>query len=111
METLRLLYLFSGILLAVLSIPLILRKVKPNPFYGFRIEKTLDNEEIWYKVNRYTGWRLLVTAIAILVSALALPLIPGISVDAYALACLFVFCVFFFIGLVQAVRYMKTLGG
>jgi hypothetical protein len=37
---LLLLFTFSGFLLAVLSIPLILRKIRPNSWYGFQVRKT-----------------------------------------------------------------------
>lgn len=38
-----------------LVIPLILRRVPPNRFYGFRTPKTMGDSEIWYPVNRLTG--------------------------------------------------------
>ena len=34
-----------------ISIPLILEKVKPNSVYGFRTQKTLSNEIVWYKAK------------------------------------------------------------
>jgi len=48
-------FLVPGIIEIILSVPLILEKVKPNVLYGFRVKKTLSNKEIWYKVNKYTG--------------------------------------------------------
>jgi len=46
-------YVIFGVFLAVLAIPLWLEKIGPNGLYGFRIKKTLENEKIWYAVNRY----------------------------------------------------------
>jgi hypothetical protein len=49
----------------VLSIPLILEKVPPNRWYGFRVAKTLSSERIWYKTNRVAGFDLVWAGIAI----------------------------------------------
>jgi hypothetical protein len=43
-------FVVSGLLLCVLAIPMILKKVKPNFWYGFRVRKTLENPDIWYAV-------------------------------------------------------------
>ncbi len=48
-------FLFCGLLFIGISIPLILGKIPPNHWYGFRTRKTLSNKEIWYKVNKYMG--------------------------------------------------------
>ena len=45
----------EGLLIALLGIPLLRRKVKPNRLYGFRTPKTLGNETIWYEANAYAG--------------------------------------------------------
>lgn len=47
--------LLVGVRSIALGIPLALGKVKPNSFYGFRIAKTLNDESVWYRVNRFTG--------------------------------------------------------
>jgi SdpI/YfhL protein family len=44
---------FSGLGFIVISIPLLYEKIKPNGWYGFRTQKTLSSEEIWYKANKY----------------------------------------------------------
>jgi hypothetical protein len=35
------------LLLSGLSLPLIWRKVGPNPWYGFRVRQTLDDPAVW----------------------------------------------------------------
>jgi uncharacterized membrane protein len=40
-----------GPILILLSIPLLLRWVPPNRFYGFRIPATRRNESVWYDAN------------------------------------------------------------
>jgi hypothetical protein len=48
--------------LAAVSIPMILRKVPPNPIYGFRTRLTLSKPAIWYPANAFYGRTLLVAA-------------------------------------------------
>jgi hypothetical protein len=77
---------FSGLLLAVISIPLILQKISPNPWYGFRVKRTLDDPAVWYAVNAYAAKRLLVVGLVSSVSAVLLFFVPGIDLNTYALA-------------------------
>jgi len=51
MTLIMVMYFTSGILLAAISIPLILRKIKPNGLYGFRVKQTLEDPALWYAVN------------------------------------------------------------
>ena len=109
METLFLIYVGGGALLALLSLPLMAGKVKPNPFYGFRVPATLENPDIWYAANKYFAKRLLIVALVEVISAISLYFLPGITVDAYAFSVLGVFVVMFSVAFVQGWRYMKTL--
>ena len=59
MLPLLILFLLIGLLMIGLAIPLILGKVPPNSWYGFRIRLTLDDPEIWYPANRYGGFKAL----------------------------------------------------
>jgi uncharacterized membrane protein len=56
------------------SIPLILKLVPPNPFYGFRTARTLADRELWFRVNRFAGWAFLAAAIAGAILIAAWPL-------------------------------------
>ena len=58
-------------LTAIAGIPLILKLVPRNELYGVRTEKALSRDEIWYEVNRFGGWALVVAA-AITVLALVI---------------------------------------
>ncbi len=46
-------------LIALISVPLILRRVKPNHYYGLRTRGTLADSTLWYDANAYAGWALL----------------------------------------------------
>lgn len=35
--------------------PLVLKMVPPNPFYGVRTETTLASASVWYKANFWAG--------------------------------------------------------
>ena len=40
---------------AIITIPLILRKVPRNVVYGFRTRSTLENDFVWNEANAYFG--------------------------------------------------------
>lgn len=42
-------------LIIALSIPLILKMIRRNRFYGFRVPKTLASDEVWYPANVMAG--------------------------------------------------------
>jgi hypothetical protein len=107
--TLFVLYLIFGALLVVLSVPLLLEKIKPNGWYGFRVQTTLENPKIWYAVNRHSAKRILASGIAIILAAVILYYLPSITLDQYAIGVLLVFVVVFGIGIIQSIRYMKKL--
>ena len=54
--------LIATFVIAVVSIPMILKLVPRNPYYGFRTPATLSSDELWYPANRFAGWALLIAA-------------------------------------------------
>lgn len=74
----------------VTAIPLVLQKVPPNWWYGFRTRKTMSDTDIWYRANYLGGAALLLSGIVALVvnvlvsiileSAIALPVEIGVIV-------------------------------
>jgi SdpI/YfhL protein family len=99
-------YVGSGAILIALSIPLILRKVGPNPFYGFRIRQTLEDRQVWFDVNAYSAKGLFVVGAIQVVTALALAGIPGVDIATYAVSCLAVFAIAITVCIVLSVRYL-----
>lgn len=63
------LWLFVGLLFIGISIPLIIEKVPPNRWYGFRVAKTFSSERIWYAANRSAGYDLLRAGVVIALTA------------------------------------------
>src|ERR1700681_2997010 len=81
------LFLLTGLLFIGIAQPMVRRRVKPNPWYGFRTPKTLSSEEIWYAANEYSGKALTAAGAIIALAAIALvPLayLPHMGVNAYA---------------------------
>jgi len=68
--------LFVGALFALAGIPLILRRIPPNQYYGFRISKRVFKPEIWYPVNAFGGWMLLGVGVLLAALDMAMPYIP-----------------------------------
>jgi hypothetical protein len=58
---------------AAISVPMILRKIPPNPVYGFRTRLTLSKPEVWYPANAFSGWALLFAAALTLAALWVLP--------------------------------------
>jgi hypothetical protein len=109
MTILMILNVVAGLVLAGLSVPLIWRKIGPNPLYGFRVARTLGNPDTWYAVNAFAAWRLLWVGLGTSVVAVVLYWIPGIDLVAYSLSCAALFCAGLFVILVQSFRYLNTL--
>jgi uncharacterized membrane protein len=64
------LLLLSALVLIVLAVPLWMRKVPPNRFYGVRTRATLGDTERWYAVNATVGLDLFVSGIVLLAGIL-----------------------------------------
>ncbi len=65
------LFIITGAIFILLAMPLILGKVPPNQWYGFRTAKTLADNRIWYPVNRIMGYDLLAVGTATVISAVS----------------------------------------
>lgn len=103
MDDRRLLLISVCGIVGTLSVPLILKKVRPNPVYGFRTPRTLSNPEIWYPANAFAGWAMLVAAVT---SAGVLAVLPESSRPWVAV---FVLVVPLGIAVVASVLYSRRL--
>ncbi len=102
-------YAISGLVMAGLSVPLILHKIPPNGLYGFRIPSTLQDPQLWYKVNAYAGKRLLVVGLGTAVGAIIFYYTANSSLDAYALSCLGLFLALFLWAVITSFLYLKSI--
>lgn len=60
MNPLRSIHILIGLVVSLVSVPLILRKVPMNHLYGVRIQKAFASPQNWYSINAYGGKLLLV---------------------------------------------------
>ncbi len=60
-----------GFLLSALSLPLWLRLVPMNSFYGVRLPSTFTSNERWYDVNAYFGKQLFIWSLAVIGAGIA----------------------------------------
>lgn len=106
-----LLFVCTGLLLVGLSIPLLLRRVKPNWWYGFRTPKTFSDEHIWYESNAYAAKWLLISGAIHTVVSLVLYFVPAFRADLllYVTTCGIIFGVIFTIMIVLSFRYLRNL--
>jgi uncharacterized membrane protein len=68
-------FLFMGVLFIALSVPLMLKKVPPNNWYGFRTPKTLSDEKIWYEANRISAQGMALVGVVLILLSLTLLLL------------------------------------
>ena len=52
----------------LISLPLVLKLIPLNRWYGFRTRKTLSNPDIWYEANYKGGVGLIVASVVALVA-------------------------------------------
>jgi len=62
--------LATGLLIFLVSLPLIYRKVPQNRCYGIRIEESFRSDSRWFEINEYGGrqfakWSFLITGTGI----------------------------------------------
>ncbi|HEV7993586.1 MAG TPA: SdpI family protein [Gemmatimonadaceae bacterium] len=64
--------LASALILIALAIPLWMRRVPPNRFYGVRTRATLVDDALWYDVNARCGQDLLIAGVIFLAGILVI---------------------------------------
>jgi len=101
----------TGLLFVGLSIPLLLYKIPPNPWYGFRTRLTLGDPQIWYPVNAWGARRLLWIGILTLIAGAACWLLPEAWLGGYVLIVCALWVLALIAVLVWGVKYARRLAG
>lgn len=78
-------FLIAGAVFLLIGIPLALRRVRPNLLFGFKAKILSTDADLWYPVNRAAGLVLVYGGMAVLVVALLLRRLPGITADVYTI--------------------------
>lgn len=82
-------FLLVGVVFVAAGVPLLLGRVRPNPWYGCRSERTLSDEGLWYRANRILGRGLvLVGALGSAFTAAVYFFFAGTASDAWVIALL-----------------------
>jgi SdpI/YfhL protein family len=108
MEILSVFFVCSGLILAGLSIPLIMGKIGPNPWYGFRVRRS--DPVVWYAVNTYSAKRLLIVGIATSLGSIILYFVPEIDVAVYSVACGVIAVGGLIVSLIQRFLFLRSIG-
>jgi len=82
-------FLLAGAVLVAAGVPLLLGRVRPNPWYGCRSERTLSDEALWYRANRALGRGLVIVgAVGSIAATLIYFLLAGTANDVWVIALL-----------------------
>lgn len=109
MRTLILTNFITGLILALVSLPMMANKIKPNRLYGFRTRRTLENPEVWYKANEFAGKQLFVAGIFTSLVAIGFAFIPGLDLTAYSIASMAAIVAALIIAIIRSMSYLKSL--
>jgi len=67
-------YAAMGLLLMLASVPMIIERVPPNRWYGFRTPRTQSDPKVWYPANRIAGQYLAFAGLLIELATLGVAL-------------------------------------
>ncbi len=65
-----------GALLIAMSVPLILKKIPPNKWYGLRIPATFSDETVWYEANVWMAKDMLRLGVLTIIAGAVLSFVP-----------------------------------
>ena len=109
MSFMLVLYVSLGLLSAALAVPLMRRKIAPNPLHGFRVRRTLEDPRVWYDANAFAGRCLFGFGLGTGIACLALYFLPAIDPVVYAVACLLIVLVGLAVSLILSFRFLGQL--
>ncbi|HKO02597.1 MAG TPA: SdpI family protein [Thermoanaerobaculia bacterium] len=67
MNAARIIHIAAGAFVALTAIPLALRLVPMNRYYGVRIPKAYRSDRNWYAINAFGGWLMLAYGVTLVV--------------------------------------------
>jgi len=103
-------FILVGMIEIIIAFPLFMGKVKKNIYYGFRLPKTLSNDKIWHKANKYTGRDLIFAGIFVVISSLILSFFRyDLSISNITIISTIVLLGSLFIVIIRGVLYLKEL--
>ena len=81
--------IFVGVLLIIISIPLVQKSISMNKIYGIRFKKSFESEENWYKINAYGGKQLIIWSVPLIIFGIVTFFLPlkGSELGIISVAC------------------------
>jgi uncharacterized membrane protein len=64
-----------GVVLILVSLPMIMERVPPNRWYGFRTPRTRSDPRVWYPANRIAGQYFAFAGFLVVIAALVVSLL------------------------------------
>jgi hypothetical protein len=66
-------FALTGLFLIVVALPMLLRRVPPNGFYGLRVPATFKDEQVWYDANAASGRDFVLLGLFVILFSLVPP--------------------------------------
>jgi len=98
-----------SVLMAILAVPLMLRKVPRNRVYGYRTKATLRDDDLWYEANAFFGRGLFLASIFTVASMLFLYFTPDLSPALFLKAIVATLVAPQLVMMLMTVRYIRKL--
>ena len=102
--------LLSGVLILLLSLPLVYRKVPMNHLYGVRIRASFESDRRWYDINAYGGRLMAIGSLPIVAAGVTGLFLPGHWLLPYACGATAVTVVSLLVALVLILRWSRLKG-
>ena len=84
--------------------------IEPNNYYGIRIDQAFQSDEMWYQINRYGGWALIVASGVMLIANIVLyTLRKKLNNLQYVMLFMIVFLICILLATFITVNYAETL--
>jgi uncharacterized membrane protein len=96
-------------LFALVSLPLVFRKVPRNGLYGYRTRATLKSDFVWYEANAYFGLRFLLASAMTCVAAVFLYLSFALDPGTFLKASIALLVAPVLVAALLTSRYVRTL--
>lgn len=104
--------IFCSLLFIGISIPLTMDAIEPNDYYGIRIDQAFQSEEMWYEINRYGGWALIIASGIMLVANIGLYIFrKKLNNFQYVLSFMAIFLACILVATFITITYAETLNG
>ncbi|WP_244888209.1 SdpI family protein [[Bacillus] enclensis] len=97
-----------ALLLIGLNIPLYKGKIKMNHFYGMRIGRSFESDEMWYKINRFGAKRFIMWSIPLLIAGIVSIFLAPFS-EPLSIFLTFMPCLIIIIPTIQVLLYSNRM--